>query len=410
MTNQFEEQESNRVAKERLCEEAEALMSSTTWKEAAERFKEMQQEWRQIGHVPFADAELLQQRFRSACDAFFENRTRNFQAQELERIDNFYRKSELCEKAEALVDAEDLQQAHEEMQELFQEWKSIGPVPREKSDAIWERFRSAQDQLYQRKRQQFELLDKEREENLRVKEQLCLEAEALAMHEETSDYVQTMIDLQERWKGVGPVPRERSDEIWNRFRTACDTFFLKRNDQLNILDETRLVNLAKREQICREARELKDSVDWQIVTARYKELQAEWKSAWPVPRDEGEEMWEEFRNACDHFFERKRVHFEEKRKEWQKNQAVWRMNMEKVIVRKEEEITRIEAALEFEKSHIAEWMARLENLPAELKSIDMKMEIEEKIEKAKDEMERKNALIAQLEADISNIKQKLEKE
>lgn len=410
MSYQPEELEQNRKIKEGLCKEAEKLKVSTEWREAAERFKAMQQEWRQTGPVPYADAELLNQRFRAACDTFFENRKRNYQAQELERIDNLYRKTELCDKAEALKDSEDLQEATEALQRFFEEWKSIGPVPREKSDALWERFRAAQDAVYQRKRMLYDELDKSREENLKLKTALCIEAETLAEHNDFGEATPLIIALQEKWKSIGHVPREKSDEIWERFRNACDRFFSRRNEHLNMLDETRLENLAKREKIAEMAHQLKESAEWNETTEKIKELQAGWKSAWPVPRDECESLWEEFRQACDHFFERKRLHFEEKRKEWQKNQAVWRMNMQKVIIRKEEEIGRIEAAIVFEKNNLEEWQIRLEKLPPELKSVEMKMEIEDKIEKSKAELERKSAMIAQLMADIEEINLKLEKE
>lgn len=88
---------------------------------------------------------------------------------ELERIDNYYRKIEICEKAEALKDHDDLQFAIASVKKLFQEWKSIGPVPRERSEDIWERFRVAQDVLFEKRRLKFQELDKQRKENLEIK-------------------------------------------------------------------------------------------------------------------------------------------------------------------------------------------------------------------------------------------------
>ncbi len=405
-----EEQLKNKKAKELLCREAEKLKDSNEWRETAERIKEIQREWKEIGPVPYEDAADLNQRFRGACDIFFDNRTRHYQEQELDRIDNLYRKTELCERAEALKDAEDVQLATEEMQQLFREWKETGPVPRVKSDLIWERFKAAQDALYQRKREIHDLQDQDREGNLRIKLKLIEEAEALSHREDFDVVTPLIIDLQERWRVAGPVPREQSEIIWERFRGACDIFFKRKNIHFDQLDEARVDNLKKRERICREAVELRASVDWNSATEKIKSLQVEWKGAWPVPRDESDKLWETFREACDTFFERKRIHFEEKRKTWQKSQAVWRANMEKTIERKEEEIGRLEAAIEFEKSHIEEWQHRLDKLPAELKSIDMKMEIELKIDKAAQEIERKTALIRQLHDDITEIQHKLAKE
>ncbi len=407
MELQSEELSTNKSAKEKLCLEAEKLAQSTSWRETAERLKEMQQLWKEIGPVPYEDASLLNQRFRAACDLFFQNRTRNYQEQELERIDNYYRKTELCVQAEGLKDSDDLHEAIEQVQELFRQWKEIGHVPREKSDAIWERFRSAKDALYEQRRQQFEEMDKARQQNLVLKRNLCAEAEALCSRTDFDEVTPLILELQERWKETGPVPKVDHEPLWERFRLACDTYFNNKKAHHEELDEVRQLNLSKREAICKEAVALKDAIEWHETTDKIKQLQADWKAAWPVPRQESDTLWETFREACDTFFERKRIHFEEKRKTWQKSQAVWRANMIKLIERKEEEITRLEAAVGFEENHIEEWQARLENLPAELKSIDMKMEIEEKIEKSQEEKARKIAMIQQLHEEIEEIQQKL---
>lgn len=397
-------------AKELLCREAEQLQNSTEWRETAEKLKELQQKWKQTGPLyPREVADELYTRFRKACDTFFENRTRAFQNQELERIDNLYRKTELCELAESLQNLEDPDEAAEEMQKLFAEWKQIGPVPREKSEALWERFKAAQDKAFQRRKLKFEEKDREREENLKLKEALCEEAEALAGREDITEVTPLIISLQERWKSIGPVPREKTDDLWERFRKNCNRFFERKTEFHNQLDEQRLANLIVRQNLCKTAESLKESVEWHDTSEKIKQLQQEWKAAWPVPKDEGDKLWDDFRASCDHFFERKRVHFEEKRVEWQKNQAVWRMNMEKAMARKTEEIARLEAAMEYERNHFTEWQLRLEKLPAELKSVDMKLEIEEKLERSKAELERKQAMIRQLEADIADIQNKLAK-
>lgn len=405
-----EELDRNLKAKEALCREAERLKESTLWRETADRLKEMQQEWKTIGPVPAEFSESIYQKFRTACDAFFENRTRSFQNQELERIDNLYRKLEICDKAEALKNHGNLEEAAAEMHQLFVLWKEIGPVPREKTDALWDRFRTAQDVIFQKRKVVFEEKDREREENLKAKTALCIEAETLAGSDDFHDTAARIIALQEQWKATGPVPKEQADAIWDRFKSSCDHFFQRRNAHLNMLDEQRLANLITRQRISQEAIQLRESLEWNETSDKIRQLQLEWKQAWPVPKDEGDMLWDTFRGACDHFFERKRIFFEEKRKSWQKNQSVWRMNMEKVIARKEEEIVRLEAALEFERNHITEWQLRLEKLPGELRSIDMKMDIEEKIARSHAELERKQSLIAQLITDIADIRIKLEKE
>jgi hypothetical protein len=405
-----EELEQHRAAKELLVKEAERLQHSTEWKDTAQRLKDMQQEWRDIGPVPAEVSEALMLRFRSACDHFFGKRTLFLQNQELERIDNLYRKIELCERSEALVSKDDPVEAMEESKQLMLDWKGIGPVPREKSDALWERFKSTQDAVYQKFRVYLDAKDLERDENLKMKTKLCEEVEFISGKDDFAEYSQRIIEIQDEFKNIGHVPKEHADAVWNRFRAACDMFFERKGTMHQQYEADRNTNLEIRERLLAEALVLKEALDWSVATERFKALQEEWKVAWPVPKEHQERLKDGFREACDHFFERKRIFFEEKKKQWQKNQAVWRANMEKVISRKEEEITRLEAAREFDRNHLAEWMLRMEKLPAELKSIDLKMEIEEKIEQTKGSIERKEAMISQLQVDIEEIRNKLAQE
>lgn len=149
--------------KTKLCEKAESLSRSTNWSATAETLKKMQGEWKTIGYIPREHNEELWNRFRRATDSFFERRKEHFSHLEKERQANYEKKLALCSRAEGLARSSDWKAAGEALKALQTQWKAIGPVPREQTDALWERFRSAQDEFYRRRSEYFEQRDRERD-------------------------------------------------------------------------------------------------------------------------------------------------------------------------------------------------------------------------------------------------------
>src|SRR5205823_1663087 len=144
---------------------------------------------------------------------------------EEERAANLKRKEELAARVEALVDAPDLKETAEAVKKLQEEWKSIGATDREPGEAAWKRFRGACDRFFERRKAHFDQLDEERAENLKRKEELVAKVEALLEAADREEAVKQVKGFQAEWKKIGPAPREQADEIWQRFRDACDRFF-----------------------------------------------------------------------------------------------------------------------------------------------------------------------------------------
>ncbi len=170
--------EDNRQRKEDLCRRAEELSESTEWKNTAEAVKALQAEWKTVGPVvPREDDQALWTRFRAAGNRFFERRNEHFDRVEKEQKENRRRKEDLCQRAEALLtDATNFKTTAEAFKALQAEWKSIGPVlPRERNTALWERFRKANDQFFDRRQSHLEQLGRGQEENLRRKLELLRE-------------------------------------------------------------------------------------------------------------------------------------------------------------------------------------------------------------------------------------------
>jgi hypothetical protein len=226
------------------------------------------------------------------------------EADEWQRWANLQVQEELSKEMEGLKNEADLEVAGRRMRELQARWKPVALAPRAQGEAMWRRFKAAQDEIFQRVAPHFAAQAEERAANLAKKRELCERAEALA---DSTDWVRTAIEiqaLQRQWKTIGPVVRGQEKVTWERFRAACDRFFTRRQQDLKQRKETWAQNLTKKEELCASAEALADSTEWDAVAGQLRQLQAEWKTIGPVRRSKSEAVWQRFRAACDRFFER----------------------------------------------------------------------------------------------------------
>ncbi|HKE87774.1 MAG TPA: DUF349 domain-containing protein [Vicinamibacterales bacterium] len=225
-------------------------------------------------------------------------------ADEWQRWANLQVQEEICREMEALKTEENLDIAGRRMRELQGRWKQVALAPRVQGEAMWRRFKTAQDEVYARTAAHFAAQNEERAGNLAKKHVLCERAEALA---DSTDWIKTATaiqGLQAEWKAIGAVPRGHEKSIWERFRQACDKFFTRRQEDLKRRKEDWAANLARKEALCAEAEELAESNEWDQAAARLKHLQATWKTIGPVRKSRSEAVWQRFRTACDRFFDR----------------------------------------------------------------------------------------------------------
>jgi hypothetical protein len=227
-------------------------------------------------------------------------------AEEWKRWANVQVQEELCTRMEALIPIADTEpeKAATEMRALQEKWKSVAAAPRSQAETLWTRFKTAQDQVYEKCKDFFAQQAAERQENLKKKEALVARAESLA---DSTDWVRTaeaIKQLQAEWKSIGPVTRGHEKAVWERFRSACDRFFTRRQEDLKERKHEWSDNLAKKEALIAEAEQLAQSTEWDKAAGRIKQLQAEWKKIGPVRKNKSEVVWQRFRAACDTFFER----------------------------------------------------------------------------------------------------------
>ena len=225
-------------------------------------------------------------------------------ADEWQRWANLQVQEELCREMEALKTEENLEVAGRRMRELQARWKQVALAPRAQGEAMWRRFKTAQDDVFNRTSAFFAAQNEERQQNLLRKQALCEQAEGLA---DSSDWVKTATAiqaLQAEWKTIGPVTRGSEKAVWERFRSACDRFFTRRQEDLKRRKDEWSTNLTRKEALCEQAEALAESTDWENAATQAKRLQSEWKTIGPVRKSKSEAVWQRFRAACDRFFER----------------------------------------------------------------------------------------------------------
>lgn len=225
-------------------------------------------------------------------------------ADDWQRWANLQVQEELAKEMEALKGVESLDEVARKMRDLQARWRQVAAAPRVQGEALWRRFKAAQDEAYARTEAFFAAQHQERQANLARKQELCARVEALA---DSTDWVRTAQQIQRfqsEWKTIGPVPRGHEKAIWERFRAACDRFFTRRQEDLKKRKDEWSANLARKEELCARAETLADSTDWDRAAGELKRLQAEWKTIGPVRKSKSEAVWQRFRTACDTFFDR----------------------------------------------------------------------------------------------------------
>jgi len=223
------------------------------------------------------------------------------QSEELDewrRWANVAAQEELIRRAEALLESNDPAEGARQLGRLQEEWAAVARAPADKAQSLWERFRSARDEL--RKRSDAYLA-----ENLEKKRGLCAQVAALAESTAWNETAELIKRLQAEWKEIGPVPTRHAKAVWQEFRAPCDTFFARRKAHFAGLETERRSAATAKTALCEQAEALADSTDWDATTTAMRRLHAEWKASGSLPRAQSDALWHRFRTACDRFFERR---------------------------------------------------------------------------------------------------------
>jgi hypothetical protein len=303
--------EKNLTAKTELLNKLRELVDGEETTLSMNAIKAIQDQWKSIGPVPNAQSRNLWASFNALMDRFYDNRSIYFELKELDRKKNLENKLELCEKAEALKDHKELKEAIRQLNELHEEFKHIGPVPREDQENLWQRFKNASDAVYDRRKDFFESQKEVYKTNQTEKEALIAQLSAYGdfKADRIKDWntkTKEILDLQKAWEKIGPVPKEAGKDVNKAFWAAFKQFFHNKNVFFKELDEIRASNQKKAEQLIAQAEQLSENTDWQNTANQLVKLQQEWKTLGPTPEKNRDALYKKFKTACDAFFENRR--------------------------------------------------------------------------------------------------------
>lgn len=309
------EKEANYKVKLSIIEELKELVNSDeTLNHTFNKFRDLQQRWKETGIVPQQYVKDLWETYNLHVENFYSFIKINKELRDLDLKKNYEQKIALCEQAEALVMEPSVIEAFHKLQKLHDEWRETGPVANEYKETLWERFKAASSRINKQHQEHFESLKGEQVRNLELKTELCaateeLAAQPLTTRKEWNRASDRLLEIQKTWKTIGFAPKKDNNRIYERFRTACDRFFeAKRQFYAGVKAEMEH-NLQLKTEICEAAESLVNSEEWKKTTDELIALQNRWKEIGAVSRRHSDAIWKRFRAACDKFFERKGSHF-----------------------------------------------------------------------------------------------------
>ena len=332
------EKESNLLQKQHLLEQMKVLVESNDDVSThINEFRGFQQKWKTIGPVPQTASTDLWKQFNLYQESFWDLIKINNELREYDFKKNLESKTFLCEAAEKLSEDEDVLSAFQQLQKLHEEWHELGPVAREIREQIWNRFKEASTAINKKHQAYYDIIRKQEEENYELKIALIDKIEGfdfsnLNSYRAWDEATKSFLSWQDEWRKIGFAPRKINQKIYDRYRKACDKFFLAKGE---FFRETKSVlnrNSEKKKELCEKAEALKDSVEWKETTDKLIQLQKEWKTIGPVAKKYSDELWKRFIAACDYFFEQKN-----KNTSGEKNAEV------ENLIKKKELIAKIEA-------------------------------------------------------------------
>jgi uncharacterized protein DUF349 len=302
----------NLVLAEEVLAELREFVDSEESSSSFNQFKAIQQKWKDIGDVPAQNSRTLWANYNALIHRFYDQRSIYFELKELDRKKNYEAKLILCEKAEALEKVKNLREAIKGLNDLHHEFKHLGPVPQEVQEELWQRFKTASDKVYERRKVFVHELKAELNKNLVKKQELIEKIKDFTDFDsdrikEWNEKTKELKELQNSWEAIGGLPKEKAREINREFWSSFKKFYSNKHKFFKKLDADRDANLVKKQELLEKAIALKDSEEWDKTANELKKLQMQWREIGPVPEKNRKKIYDEFKATCDYFFEKRRV-------------------------------------------------------------------------------------------------------
>lgn len=296
----------NLEAKEVFCAAAEKLAENENVVNAFHELQKLHEQWKEYGPVAKEKREEIWDRFKAATSVINKKYQAHFEGLKAQQEENLEKKKVLCEKLEEIAEREikntaDWNQLSKEIESLQAEWRTIGFATKKENQKIYDRFRAACDKFFERKREHYTTIKDSMTANLEKKQAIIEQAEALKSSTEWKKTADQLIALQKQWKEIGAVPRKKSEQLWKRFRAACDEFFANR-DANSGGENDYYGNLKSKKRLIEEVRAYQCSEDDAANAAQMRSFNEKWQAIGHVPFKEKDKINDEFKAAMHEKF------------------------------------------------------------------------------------------------------------
>lgn len=366
----------NLEIRQQIIEELKGLINvEENINDTYKHFKNLQDRWRNAGPIPRVQYNDVWRTYHHHVERFYDFLDLNRELRDLDFKKNLEEKLKIIEQAEALAGIPDANKAFRELQILHKIWKEdLGPVDREHRENIWDRFSAATKTIHQKRQEYFKNQDEIHEANLVAKQEIIQKIKDIAErpaknHGGWQKLIKEIEALREEFFNAGRVPYKDNEKTWAEFKGAVRQFNRIKNEYYKSLKKTQHANLEKKMELVKIAEQHKDSEDFEQITPLMKKIQADWKKIGHVPRKYSDKIWNEFKSACNHYFnrlhERKNEYQKEELEAFQKKQDFLdSLKSYKLSGDKEKDLTQI-------KNFIAEWKS-IGRVPRNKKNIESK--------------------------------------
>lgn len=299
----------NLAARTVIIEELKNLIDSGDSSVMYKDFKNLQQRWNEIGAVPRSRYNDTWKTYQHHVERFYDLLHINKDLRDLDFRHNLEEKQKLVVVAEELLQSNDIEHAFRELQLLHKVWKELGPVDREHRDEVWDQFSNITKAIHDKRQDFYKDLKDGFEENVKKKEHIILAIKEIdfSQNKTHADWQKCITKIEKYRKEfieITNIPRRKNDELWNKFKEATRAFNKGKNDFYKEIKHEQQDNLALKIELVEKAKALKDSEDLEKTAEILKKIQLDWKKVGHVPKKYSDKLWKEFKDACNHFFNR----------------------------------------------------------------------------------------------------------
>ncbi len=330
--NKEKEEEKNLKTKRQIIEEIDELAKEKeSLKTTFEKFRLLQEKWKNTGHVPITENNHLWQSYNHHIELFYDFIKLNNDLRDLDFKRNLEEKKEICKKATLLLKEKSVNKAHHNLQELHDHWKNVGPVEREQREPLWEKFQEIS-RTINKKRNDF-FVKRKKQDSIKIGEKniICTEINNLTTEEINSNYkwqeaTKACSELEIKWRSIAGLNKESNKIAWKKLRDSLNNFYNTKNNFYKQKKESHKQVLENKLAICKKAEELQKSTDWRMTGKKLIKLQEEWKDSGFSAARQSNESWKRFKIACDTFFNSRKAHYKkiekEEKKAYKKKEAL----------------------------------------------------------------------------------------